>query len=71
MAYFILMLGKDDTVMKYDVTLKEIPKRYVASLRKTIPTYQDERLLWEQMGQETGCALQMANPSYSLAIFHD
>jgi effector-binding domain-containing protein len=57
--------------MKYDVTLKEIPQRYVASLRKIIPAYQDEGMLWSQMSQETGCALQMANPSYSLAIFHD
>ena len=67
----IRRLGKDDTAMKYDVTLKKIPKRYVASLRKIIPTYQDERILWEQMSQETGCALRMANPSYSLAVFHD
>ena len=67
----IQRLGKDDTAMKYDVTFKIIPKRYVASLRKTIPAYQDEHILWEQMGQETGCALQMANPSYSLAVFHD
>ena len=64
-------LRKDDHAMQYDVTLKTIPQRYVASLRKTIPTYQDERILWEQMNQEVGCSLQMANPSYSLAIFHD
>jgi effector-binding domain-containing protein len=57
--------------MEYDVTLKEIPQRYVASLRKTIPTYQDESILWNQMSQEAGCALQMSNPSYSLAVFHD
>ena len=57
--------------MKYDVTLKEMPQRYVASLRKIIPTYQDEGSLWNQMSQEVGCNLQMANPSYSLAVFHD
>jgi DNA-binding transcriptional MerR regulator len=67
----IRRLGKDDTVMKYDVTLKEIPERYVASLRKVIPTYGDESILWNQMSKETGCAVQMANPCYSLAIFHD
>jgi len=64
-------LRKDDTVMQYDVTLKVIPQRYVASLRKTIPTYQDEGSLWDQISQEIGCNLQMANPSYSLAVFHD
>jgi DNA-binding transcriptional MerR regulator len=67
----IFRLGEDDTIMKYDVALKEIPQRYVASLRKTIPTYQDESILWNQMAQETGCDLQMANPCYSIAVFHD
>ena len=67
----ISRLGKDDTTMKYDVTVKKIPQRYVASLRKIIPTYQDEIVLWNQMGEEAGCAMQMANPSYSLAVFHD
>jgi DNA-binding transcriptional MerR regulator len=67
----ISRLGKDDAAMKYNVTLKEMPIRYVASLRKIIPTYQDERLLWEQMGKEAGRVLQMASPSCSLAVFHD
>jgi DNA-binding transcriptional MerR regulator len=67
----ILRLGEDDTIMKYDVTFKTIPQRYVASLRGIIPTYQDEKILWEQMMRETGGAIQMANPSYSLAVFHD
>ena len=64
-------LRKDEYSMKYNVTLKTMPQRYVASLRKIIPTYQDERILWEQMGQEIGRNLQMDNPSYSLAVFHD
>jgi DNA-binding transcriptional MerR regulator len=64
-------LRKDEYSMNYNVTLKTLPQRYVASLRKIIPTYQDEKLLWEQMSQETGCNLQMAAPCYSLAIFHD
>jgi len=57
--------------MEYDVTLKTMPQRYVASLRKVIPTYQDESTLWHLMGQETGKELRMATPSYSLAVFHD
>jgi len=67
----IKRLEKDDTVMKYDVNFKEIPERYVASLRKVIPSYQDESILWSQMSEEVGCNLQPANPSYSLAVFHD
>ena len=64
-------LRKDGQAMQYDVTLKTLPQRKVACLRKIIPTYNDESMLWSQMGQETGCNLQMANPSYSLAVFHD
>ena len=62
----------DDIYMSYAVTIKEIPQRYVASLRKVIPSYGDERILWEQMGNETKALdMQMANPSFSLAVFHD
>ena len=62
----------DDNFMNHSVTVKEIPQRYVASLRKVIPSYNDERILWEQMGAETKPqGFQMANPSFSLAVFHD
>jgi len=47
-------LGKDVTVMEYSVVLKEIPQRYVASIRKIIPSYKDEGMLWEQMMKRTG-----------------
>ena len=67
----IKRLRKDEHSMKYDVTLKTMPQRYVASLRQVIPAYQDESLLWERMSKEAGCALQMSAPCYSLAIFHD
>lgn len=62
----------DDSFMNYAVSIKEIPQRYVASLRKVIPSYQDERILWEQMTNETKPQnIQMANPCYGLAVFHD
>jgi DNA-binding transcriptional MerR regulator len=64
-------IGKEGNFMDYSVALKEIPKRYVASLRQVIPTYGDENLLWSKMAQETGKKLSMANPCYSMAIFHD
>jgi len=67
----IKRLRKDEHSMKYDVTLKTMPQRYVASLRRIIPAYQDEGMLWNQMSDELGCALQMANPSYPIAVFHD
>jgi effector-binding domain-containing protein len=65
-------LGKDGNVMNYNVIKKEMPERYVASLRKIIPTYQDEKMLWEQFMKETApLGMKMANPANALAVFHD
>ncbi len=66
-------LRKDGNIMGYDVSLKTIPERYVASVRKIIPTYQDEGMLWATLMQESAplnikC---VGNPNYALAIFHD
>ena len=68
----IVRLGKDGETMKYNVTLKTMPKRYVASLRKVIPAYDQESILWQQMYEETkGMNVQTAEPSCSLALFYD
>jgi len=65
-------IGKDDNVMEYSVVLKEIPERYVASLRTIIPSYDKEGTLWEQMMKELApLNVQYASPCYSIAIFHD
>jgi len=65
-------IGKDDNVMEYSVVLKEMPQRYVASLRKTIPSYDSEGVLWEQMMKELASInVQYANPYNSIAIYHD
>jgi len=65
-------IGKDDNLMEYSVVLKEIPQRYVASLRKIIPSYDKESILWEQMMKELApINVQYANPCYSIAVFHD
>lgn len=59
--------------MQYDVTLKTLPQRYVANLRKVIPSYDDEgELLWMQMEKDLdGSWPPVADPCYSLAIYHD
>jgi DNA-binding transcriptional MerR regulator len=68
----ISRLRKDDTAMNYNVVLKTLPERYVASVRKVIPSYDQEGLLWNTMMAETsGMNLQPDDPCYSLAIFHD
>lgn len=65
-------LRKDGNLMDYNVTLKTIPKRYVASLRQIIPAYDSESILWEKMNREIApLGVQPAVPGYGLAIFHD
>lgn len=67
-------LGKDENAMKYNVNIKEMPQRYVASLRRIIPSYDKEGLLWKQLYEEAaafGIKLEFANPRDTLAVFHD
>lgn len=68
----IKRLREDDKVMNYNVILKAIPKRYVASVRKTIPSYNQEEILWKILMSETA-ALEMTpeDNCCSLAVFHD
>lgn len=68
----IKRLRKDDTAMNYNVTLKTLPERYIASVRKIIPAYNQEGILWNILMNETASInLQPADNCYSLAIFHD
>ena len=46
-------LRKDGNIMGYDVSLKILPKRYVASVRQVIPSYEEEGRLWHIMMEET------------------
>ena len=49
----IKRLRKDETAMNYNVTVKTLPERYVASVRKVIPAYDQEGMLWGMMMTET------------------
>ena len=65
-------LRKDDSTMNYNVTLKTLPQRYVASVRMTIPSYEQEILLWNVMNTETaGMKLVPGDPCYCSVTFHD
>ena len=65
-------LRKDGNLMDYNVTLKTLPERYVASVRQVIPAYHDEGILWKTFSEEAGRQhIQCAVPGYGLAIFHD
>jgi DNA-binding transcriptional MerR regulator len=68
----IKRLRKDETAMNYNVTIKTLQERYVASLRQVIPSYEQEGILWDMMMRETaGMHMQIAEPCYGMAVFHD
>lgn len=68
----IKRLGKDDMAMNYNVVLKTIPQRYVASVRKIIPAYDQEGTLWNIMMSETASLKMIPEDNCcSLAMFHD
>ncbi|MDY3617425.1 MerR family transcriptional regulator [Agathobaculum sp.] len=65
-------LGKDDIHMKYEVTCKTLPERYVASVRDILPGYYEEGRLWHTMMQETACMnMQPDGPCYAVGVYHD
>lgn len=64
-------LREEGTMMNYHVTCKTLPRRYVASVRQVIPAYNREGDLWRVLEEVKDQNLKMANPCYSIAIFHD
>lgn len=58
--------------MTHNVVKKTIPSRSVMSLRKTVSTYMDEYLLWDELYDEIRKqTLKVIDDSYTMAIFHD
>ena len=65
-------LRKDEIPMDYPVTIKELPGRYVASVRRRIANYWQEQELWNTLAEETHAMnLQVCDPCYAMAVFHD
>lgn len=56
--------------MKYDCIIKEIPERYVASVRQIIPKYEAEGMLWHILFSETA-SQNMTPAGAASAILHD
>ena len=44
--------------MSYNVTIKTIPERYAATIRMTIPRYEDEGMIWGKLAEET-CRMRL------------
>ena len=64
-------LRKEES-MKYDVTVKTVPERYVASVRQIIPSYDQEGDLWDVFCAETAhMRIQDGVPRLCVALFHD
>ncbi|WP_300416824.1 MerR family transcriptional regulator [uncultured Oscillibacter sp.] len=65
-------LRKDETMMQYDVTIKTIPERQVASVRQIISSYDREGDLWSVYCQETArMNIQDGDPVLCVAVYHD
>ena len=63
---------RKDEPMKYDVTVKTIPERQVASVRQIIPSYEREGDLWGILMKETApLHIQDGDPVLCSATFHD
>ena len=58
--------------MSYNVTIKTIPERYAATIRMTIPRYEDEGMIWGKLAEET-CRMNLAeaNPCLCAVTYLD
>jgi len=64
------LIEKEGHSMKYEVAIKAIPECQVLSLRDTLPAYQEEGRLWQEMMQYTQQhGIKYQDPCYS--IYHD
>lgn len=65
-------LRKEAAMMQYDVTLKTLPARYAATVRMTIPSYEQEGMLWSVLCSETAqMKMQDGDPCYCSVVFYD
>ena len=63
---------RKDEPMKYNVTLKTLPERYCATVRMTIPRYEDEGMVWGVLCRETAAmALVPGDHCYCAVEFLD
>lgn len=61
---------RKDKIMSYDCIVKQIPNRYVASVRQIIPRYDEEWKLWHILFSETA-KIRMIPCGSAMAILHD
>ncbi|TDW16306.1 MerR family transcriptional regulator [Breznakia blatticola] len=60
------------SIASYHVEIKTVPKRNVMSIRKCIPSYQDEAVLWNALYEKSiQQNVKMATPYQGMSIYHD
>lgn len=65
-------LKEGKNMEKYNVVLKAIPARKVISVRKVIPTFQDEGMLWGILQKEIGASgVKIAPGALGVSLYHD
>lgn len=65
-------LKEGNNMEKYNVVLKTIPARNVISVRKVIPTFQDEGMLWGLLQKEIEASgVKIAPGSLGVSLYHD
>lgn len=63
---------REEQTMEYNVTLKTLPQRYAATVRMTIPRYEQEGMVWGVLTGETAhMKLIPDEPCYCSVTFHD
>lgn len=64
--------AKDEKQMNYDVTIKTLPERQVASVRQILPCYDREGDLWHIFVRETALLhIQDGDPALCISVYHD
>lgn len=60
---------RKDEIMNYNCVIKELPEKYVASVRQILPGYEEEGRLWHILFSESGVDNNFTGPT--MAILHD
>ena len=72
LEYSLLKIKKESDIMEYNIIEKTFPSLKVISLRDTIASYEEEGSLWREISEYMiKNSVELDNPCYSRAIFHD
>ena len=67
-----LITELEEPIMTIEITHKTLPARTIASLRATIPAYNQEGLLWQRLGAGLEAAgARVAPDPLPITVFHD